>query len=447
MPAETAPAPAAPTAPAAPSNATGSASIASAARSAGALNGGAVTTGTAGKGMQDAFAALGKKAGIEPKPEQKTVPEKPKVEVDDDDTALTNAEPKKDTTPDAPVVAAKTKKPSDFLREEKDKWKSKAEQYEKEIQTLKAPPADNPEVKTLNDRLDAESKTRKELEDAIRFANYERSPEYKEKWEKPFIDSYQSGRSKTSALKIAELKNEMGEVIRQSRPATAADFDAIMAAPTDEHAISMIEELFGTGARAQIVTLAREKVLERNEARESALKEFQKTGSEREKQMHETTAKVQKEVGSLWQDNIKSERVPDQWKPYILPKGLDGEGKPLDADGDAALERGYAFFDKATGEDARNPNLTPEQRKDIIARAASVRHRAAAFGRLTKWVKQRDTRIAELEKELEQYQKTEPGQGEGQAAAAGNGEAPQGTMASVLSTLQKRASTGKPVFH
>lgn len=343
--------------------------------------------------------------------------------------------PKLDTKP---VDPPKPKKPSDFLREELSKVKEERNTFKAEIEKLKTAPKEHPELKAREEKIAALEKRNAELEEEFKFTNYERSPEYKTKWEQPFIDTYQSGRSKVSALKVTDPAS--GEV----RPGKPEDFDSIMQAPSDESAAEMIETMFGAGARAQIVTMAREKVLEANSARNKAVDEFRKNGSEREKQFAEFHSKITKEISSTWEQTTKPDAVPEKHKAFILPKGSDETGKPIDAEGDAALDAGYKSFDRAAGEDARDPKLTPEQRQAIIGRAAAIRHRAAAYPRLVKWLAQRDSQISELQEALKAYQTSEPGEGNGKRGEGEQMAAPGNAMDSVMAQLEKR---GKPIFH
>jgi hypothetical protein len=402
-----------------------------------------------GANLNDAFANLekyAKPAGIDqsaipPAPAQKKTEPKPKAEVKPpvdttavEDTPVTDPTPSETPKP-AEVVPSKVKKPADFLRDELGRWKSKAEAYEQEISKLKTP-VENPEIKSLTEKFESEAKARKAIEDELRFVNYERHPEYKEKYQKPLTDSWNNGRAEMLDLKVLEKKNEMDEVIRPARRATAEDFDAIMNLPTAQ-ALDLIDDLFGQGAANHTAAAARKEVIGKVKAAEQALEDHRKNGSEREKAALEAHGKLVKEVGQMWDAHIKPEAVPDSHKAFILPK----EG---DAEGNAMLENGYKRYDEVANIDARNPHLSTEQRKEIISRAAAMRHRAASQPRLVHWLKQRDARIAELEESLKAFEASEPGAGDGKTAAdevAAGGS----TMDQAMSALERRAK--QPEFH
>lgn len=371
-----------------------------------------------------------------PKPDEKTAPSKTADELKAEADKAAQDKPA-EKTETKPGETAKPKKPSDYLREEMTKWKTKAETYEAEIKKLKETPVEHPEIKSLTEKLTAAEKRAAEFEENLRFTNYERSNEFKTKYEEPFVSAYKHGRTKTAGLKIVELKNpDTGDLVRASRPATGADFDTIMAAPNDEAAIDMIENMFGTGTRSQIVTHAREKVLEFHTARQQALENAGKTSAEREKQTSDFYSKLNKEITSLWESNKKSEALPDKHKKWFTPAEGDAEEK-------STLEAGYKFVDKVNAEDARNPNLSSEARQEIVGRAAAYRHRAAVFPLLTKRLEKSQARIAELEASLKAFEDSEPGEGDGKR---GDSEVVVGgsAMDSVMSSLEKR---GKPMYH
>jgi uncharacterized coiled-coil DUF342 family protein len=422
----------------------------------------------AGKNIADAFAAL-EARGTETEAEQltpaqikagkkTTAPAKPPERKAENETAKRVSEdeddagnPEKDRTGDAKAgnegvsgdnksqqQAGKPKRPSDFMREEIAKLKTERDAYKSEIEKVKQQkPTELPEVKSLSEKLTATEKRAKEYEDLLRTTAYERSREFKEKFDQPFLDSYAAGIAKVKALRVVD---ESG----QGRPGTAEDWQSITAAGSEEEAAQRIEQLFGTGVRAQMVTQHYMETVNKFRSKQQALTDAEKTATERHTQFTELQTKLAGEVKSLWETQTKLDAVPDQWKPYIAPKGNDKDGKPIDPEWDAALSKGYERYDRAMSEDARAPHLTSEQRKEIISRAAAVRNQAAAFRPLVQHVRKMTTRITELEAELDAYRKSEPGAGDGDTAQADAGQ-PSDRMAGALANLEK---LGKPgVFY
>jgi len=360
-----------------------------------------------------------------PKPDEKAA-EEPKT----DDPAKQVTDPK--------AVEQKQKKPADFLREKLQKTEQERDTFKAELEKVKSiKPEDNPEIKSLSERLESALKEKQALEDEFRYVSYEKSPEFKSKYQQPFNDAWNRGRQMLSRLKVTDAEGN-------SRAATADDFDSIMQnyLHDPEAAATQLEQMFGS--RASLVTPHMLEVEKAGHAMNGAIEEYKKVGADREKQYHETSSKVSKEIESHWQSATKPESVPDQWKPFVLPKGQDKDGKPIDEEGDKMLERGLAEFDRAARENARDPSLSKEQREAILGRAAAMRNKAASFNRLVRDVKAGQARIAELEKELEGFKKSEPGTAEGDSDATKTVGAAADTMEGVLGSLEKRA---QPKFH
>jgi len=361
----------------------------------------------------------------EPKPEAKVEPPKEQTK----DETLDPAKPAADPT--------KPKKPADFLREKLQKTEQERDMFKAEVEKLKtAKPAENPEVKTLTEQVEALRKEKAKLEDEFRYVNYEKSPEYAEKYQKPFHDAWDRGRKMIQRLNFT---NEEGNSV----PATAAQFDALMVEyiQNPEAAAQKLHDMFGP--RAALITPHMLEVEKSKIAADTAIEEFKKSGAEREKQWNETSSKVAKEIETHWQTATKPESVPEQWKPYVLPKGADKDGNPIDKEGDELLTKAMAQFDKAATENARDPSLTKEQREAVLGRAAAIRNKAAAFPRLVRDLKVRDARIAELEKQLAGFQKSEPGAGDGKGGEKVS-TIPADTMEGAVSALDRLA---KPKFY
>ncbi len=343
--------------------------------------------------------------------------------------------PPSDTTktPEPPKQPEKVKKPADFLREKLSKTEQERDTFKSELEKLKtSAPTEDPEKKSLAEKLQATEARLKQMDDEMRFVNYEKSTEYKDHYEKPYHDAWQSGRNWISRLKA---NGDDGN----PRQATAQDFDAMaqMAMQDPDAAANALEAMFGPTKAATIATHIT-KVLDAGRTMTEALEHYRKEGGVRAQQSQEQQAKLHQELESVWKSAIDPKTVPDKFKPWVLPKGADDQGNPLDQDGDELLTRGLAEFDKAQSEDARDPRLTLDQRKAIINRAAAIRNKAANFPRLVRWIEQRDAKIAELEKALKGYQKSEPGAGE-ERTDAKTPVGPNGTMDSVFANLDKKA--------
>lgn len=316
-----------------------------------------------------------------------------------------------DPTPPAPAKpgeAPKARKPSDFLREELQKQKARAEAYEKEITALKAPKED-PEKLQLTEKLTAAEKRAQEREDELRYVNYERSEEYQTKYFKPYVEAFNTARHKITSLDVVERTQPFtdpttGEVtarvVQKGRPATAEDFDAIALTPSDREARNLAKQLFGedyTIAMAQ-----REKVHELNASRETALVEQRTKGAEREKQQLEARTRTQaenmKRNAELWTSANKefAEKHPDWF--------TDVEGDDV---ANQMLAKDIKTTDSLFGDVSQLP---PEK---VVRMHSEMRNRAAAAGKLAHLLTKTKARLAEVEAKLKGYEGSEPKDGDG----------------------------------
>lgn len=288
-----------------------------------------------------------------------------------------------------PSRAAELRTAYERTKLERDELKAK---YEAASSRLKELEGVNPEE--FQKRIEAAEKRAKDYEDKLKFTNYEQSEEFQEKYRKPFIDAFSTGRARVRALKIiAEDGTE--------RQGTDADFDRIVQITDDGQAADLAAEIFGS--KAPLVLMHREKVYERNEAMNRASEEFKKTGSERQKQ---STEQLQKEAAhrmDLWTKFNKqaAEKYPELFKPI--------EG---DEEGNKLLEEGYKLADLAFSGDN---SLPPEK---MVAVHSSVRNRAAAFGRVLRQSRKLQGQLKDALSELEKFKASVPGAGEGAKTGA-----------------------------
>lgn len=269
------------------------------------------------------------------------------------------------------------------LRSAYESLKAKYKALEEEHRKLKSqPPPKDPEKEEMAKRL-------AELEHEMRFRHYESSEEYKQQYEKPFVEAYQQGRAKAASLKVTD---ESGDI----RQGTPEDFDRIVRLADDDAAADLAAELFGN--KAPVILYHRERVHELNAARVKAIEEFRKLGGERDKKLAEEQSRAREEIARLWrQANADAaEKYPQWFKPA---EGADDENQ--------ALEAGYQMADRGFSDD---PSMTIEER---VALHSAIRNRAAAFGRVVLQNRKLAARVAELERELQQFKSSEPGSGGG----------------------------------
>lgn len=312
-----------------------------------------------------------------------------------------------------PGETAKPKpQPAAELRQAYEALKAKHKALEAEHAALRSKPPEDPEKKSIQERFESAEKRRQELEDEIRFAKYESSTEYKEKYERPFVDAYQQGRSKVSSLKVVDREGN-------TRQGTPEDFDRIARMVDDDAAADAASEMFGT--KAPLVLYHRERVQELNGARVRAIEDFRKQGSEREKQQSEAQSKSMESIGKLWkQANEEAvEKYPQWFKPA---DGADDEN--------AALEEGYKLADAGFSDSG---NMTQEQR---VRLHSAIRNRAAGFGRVVLQNRKLSARVSELETKLKEFESSVPGADDGKGHQSAKQE---DTLDGVLSGLDAMA--------
>lgn len=279
------------------------------------------------------------------------------------------------------------------LREAYNSLKTRLDASEKELTQLKAdrekPAPEDTERKALSERLTFYEQRMKQLEDELKFAAYERSDEYQEKYDKPYVQAYQSAREKVGRLKITTADGEQV----QAKP---EDFDRLMRIQDDDAAAEAAVEMFGAG-KAPVVMYHRERVLELLQARFHASNEYRKNGEERFKQEAEQNQAWQKQVSTLWEAENKQAMEKYEW---FRPKDGDDDGNKL-------LNEGYQLTDLAFSDKLSSYPIETQVRIH-----AALRNRAAAFGRVVHWNKQLNQKVADLEKELAEFRDTEPKGGE-----------------------------------
>lgn len=364
--------------------------------------------------LNDAFSKLDELwAEKNPSPEQKAPEEQPpKPE-----------EKKLEEQPPQPKPEEKSPKPEKAatLRENYERLKNELKERDARLakyqEMEKSGKFGEEEKKTYEEKVAAAEKRRQELEEKMQFIDYKESQHYKDNFEKPFVTAYSDGRATASQFKIND------PITGESRQATAEDFDSIMQIADPDAAASKIEELFGTGVKAAAIADARKRVLEAHRAKQNAIDEFSKKGSELRKQNLEQQQKFFQEISKTWKSSVDEgmSRLPQLFKP------VEGDTK-----GNEILDAGYRIADLAfdaldqSGMD-KLPDWVKSKMVDgklpAVEKAklhAAIRNKAGAFDRVAVQLKQEKAKVAELMKKLEGFEKSKPDDGElGRIPAAG----------------------------
>lgn len=342
--------------------------------------------------------AVKPKAPVKP-PEKK---EEATEEPGPDDEPEAPAEPK-DEAPVKPVKAADLRTAYEGLKKKvKDEYEPKVSKLEARIKELES---SGPEKMTpIVEELEQKKKRLEELESEIRYIDYQKSEEYQEKYEKPYVEAWKKAAADLSELTV---ETEDGE----SRTATTADLIHLANLPLGE-ARAQARIMFGDAA--DDVMAHRRAIRELSQAQTKALEDAKKNASERESKLAAQREIERQQTGKLWEESNKAlaEKFP-KWFAKV-------EG---DTEGNSLLDRGFSLADlHFIGEKHLSPEqieMLPTQFKDKIkangkldikdrvALDALLRHKIASHSRLALNLKKANTRIAELEKALSEYETSE----------------------------------------
>lgn len=275
--------------------------------------------------------------------------------------------------------------------------RTKIEGYEKEISTLKS--SKPPEIpKEVQEELTAARAKIKEYEDDIRFTNYQKHPEFIEKYQKPYYAAMAKATSELSEVAVTDPNTGA------SRAATADDMVMLLSLPLGK-AREVADQMFG--AFANDAMAHRRDIKAAFDAQKTALEEAKQNGAAREKQWREQVETQQREVREVIENTWSAARREATTDPkhgkYFTP--IEGDQK-----GNAALAKGLEFADKVFKLNPMEPGISKEERQDRVKRHAAAFYRQAAYPRMRQWLEERDARIAELEKEREEYANSEPAQ-------------------------------------
>lgn len=322
------------------------------------------------------------------------------------ETPKTEPEPK--TNAELRAVYEKTKK---TLAEREAEYSK----YKQEVETkAKAIPAEDPEKKSLLEKITGYEKRIKELSDKEMLLDYQSSEEFQTKYWKP----YQGAVNRA----IADLE----DVTYTDKDGNPQKVDSNMilwlAGQKPAQAEQVASQLFGEAGLNRLVTDRIDRIRNAADEMNEARAEHQKSAEERMRDQQAKTLEMRTKITKIWTDENNSwqERFPNWFKP-----------KDGDDQGNALLVKGYELVDKAFSPNGNK--LSPEERAKVHA---EIRNKAAAFPRMALRLKQARERIAELEKNLADYEKSEPPAGDRHREAAGKEADPYQDAMSELDSLK-----------
>ncbi len=319
-----------------------------------------------------------------------------------------------DKPADEPPTTPAAEAPADITAEQKKKnpWvlyresEKKVKALESQIVEAKSSSLAETERAKFQEQIEKSYAKIKEYEDEIRFKSYEKSDDFKTKYEQPYEKAWEKH---VKDLRGVTVLDDAGA----SRPMEAKDIlDLVNLELPDARKLATEK----WGDFAQDAMLARKEIRDLFEKKTQALDEARKNGADREKTFQENAKKwregVQKQIKDTWDSSNKA----------ALDHPINGEFfKPVEGDDtrNQLLGKGFALVDEAFGKNPNDQNLSAEERAAIVRKHAAVRNRAAAFGPMKYLIVQLRKKLADLEKTAGEMRSSTPPAGGGTAAPGG----------------------------
>lgn len=306
-----------------------------------------------------------------------------------------------------------------------EEYKGARAKLEQEIVDLRKMIPREEERKQELERLQKAEQKAKELEEEIKYVNYQKHPEFQEKYEKPYLDAW-----KRAVAELGELTVE-DTASGTERPATPQDLADLVNLPLSK-ARELASERFGEFAND--VLFHRKELRRLFEERSTALEKAKTESVEREQKLTQQRVEQEKHLRStlkeVWDKASEAALTDPDNAEYFKPVEGDEERNAL-------LQKGYELVDTSFTKSPLDPELSQEDRVALVRKHAAIRHRAAAYGTLKYLLaKEREARRA-AEQKLKQFADSMPGtEAAPQAPEAGK---PTSAWDSVMQNLRARA--------
>jgi len=315
--------------------------------------------------------------------------------------------PKKDEP--APTAKAEPSKPEPTsikqFREQYDLTKKERDDFAAKVSELERARSEGTRkeveeaTKSLKAEMDSIRKNAEELDTEVRYLNYTRSGEYKQKYETPLREAWQTALGDIDGIRVTDADGT-------ERDASHHDIMAILNVPVAKAAI-IAQETFGPAAPE--IMAHRRRLLELTQSRDKSIAEWKEKGAQREversKQVEGRQSRSRELFESQFSDYEKSH-------PQLFGRE-DG-----DDDGNKLLDESDRLIRIALKGEGVDADMGYEDKVDLITKAqAQVALRARAYGRERLRVIRLQQKVAELEKKVGKVRSSEPGQGEGTSTA------------------------------
>ena len=282
-----------------------------------------------------------------------------------------------------------------------------AKTQETELATLRERLASMSDQSILQTRAEKADARVKELEGTVRELDYVRSDEFKTKFFQPYADAWKSAKAELAELTITDAESG------QTRVAAVTDLARVVNLPLGE-ARRVATELFGDSA--EDVMAHRRKIRDLAEAQQRALDDETKNSAAKQSERETRIKTIRETNANLWRqfNDEDTKRLE-----FLQPREGDEEWN-----GNLTLAR--EMVDGAWSVDVDSPQLSPEDRNDVLRKRAAIRGRAIGFSSLKLENKRLKAQIAERDATIASYKTAEPSAGEGPAQ---NGKVVPGTSA------------------
>jgi len=315
--------------------------------------------------------------------------------------------PKKDEP--APTTKAEPAKPEPTsikqFREQYDLTKKERDDFAAKVSELERARSEGTRkeveeaTKSLKAEMDSIRKNAEELDTEVRYLNYTRSGEYKQKYETPLREAWQTALGDIDGIRVTDADGT-------ERDASHHDIMAILNVPVAKAAI-IAQETFGPAAPE--IMAHRRRLLELTQSRDKSIAEWKEKGAQREVERSKQVEGRQSRSRELFESQFS-----DYEKSHPQLFGRE-EG---DDDGNKLLDESDRLIRIALKGEGVDADMGYEDKVDLITKAqAQVALRARAYGRERLRVIRLQQKVAELEKKVGKVRSSEPGQGEGTSTA------------------------------
>lgn len=321
---------------------------------------------------------------------QDTKPAKPAPEAEgDDDLSEFFQKPKPAEAPAKPAEAAKPAAPATTetpsgpkeLRAAYESTKAEVATLRKQLADVQSGGEQSKEKDTLIAKLTQE---RDAAEERLRYANYEQSAEYEQKYVQPIKQAIDDLAEEVAQETITDM--ESGNEV----PISRNDVIRFLNIQTFKEASEQAKRF---GPLAEHMMAARGQIHRMNRAAIKAKEDYRTNGKAIEQQRQAETAAAQEKARSVFEET--STRIAQKFEDF--------RENPEDKEGSELFKKGLDFYDRL----ARRDGLTQEQR---IKMTAVVRAKSAAYDRKVLEVTRLREEVAKLKADNAKLLGSEPGE-------------------------------------